>query len=870
MLSIVLEEASGDSYISKRAVPAGTAITDETFWALHSKFSQQIKDMSDQLTETEQRIRTDNETTSQGVFTDNALTREHVDQHLSETSRELTNRVDAAETSMNQQRDAFNNAKDQLNSRMDAVLAAGTGDGETEIKDACVDADGMQHETLGAAVRSIGHEVKEAREGLGGVEYPHLIDAMRSFSSPFVFQHRLVIRNSNAVLNNKNDLTRAGYEDITDSAGNVRAVKFTAEILQEYNISSIMGRSTIPLADFRQLLLGKQMVIQFISPISGVINFSLGSSSTSGGGPVDDPNGSPLGADGNLNLNSISYNMTVSEGYNEIVLNLYEDLPQIQRLMEVAEEKRWSTICLSVIPFKWGRVTYVPEVGKSYEFIMAVCDGVTDAADDFRVPSLATAMRTKYALSAEEANHAEQSTYALRSGSAINAENSMNAGIVPLGEEIYTTNAKLRGKIDPESKIVTISFGADAELTTGQGFSIRIGTVGDLKGKKLLLKRKEENGYAFKTMAINFGANYGNRSYFSVPSAVTVLADNLYELDFDRFVASAVAGGISASDEVMCWMMIFGNHEWDTTVLEDGAEVVNQYQLFEELSSAFVYSQEIAELSAKVVSLIAERDDLSSRIAALSEQVTGISDQSDELRQNRGNVLWGKKWFATGDSFTSGGSVEEDKYFTDEPYKGKLKTYPLFIGRRNNMEVINDSISGSIMALDKSYLADPDNVSIKTRNPFSYTRYLSIPEDVDYITLWFGINDAGHTNLGTIDDESNETFYGAWNSVLEWILTNRPWAHVGIIITNGSSADYRNAEREIAKKWGIPYLDMMGDDQVPVMTLGRENSLGLCKKAYDLRRTTFAVGHAPTGDSHPCWQAHEYESTFIEAFLRRL
>lgn len=212
MLSIVLEEASGDSYISKRAVPAGTAITDETFWALHSKFSQQIKDMSDQLTETEQRIRTDNETTSQGVFTDNALTREHVDQHLSETSRELTNRVDAAETSMNQQRDAFNNAKDQLNSRMDAVLAAGTGDGETEIKDARVDADGMQHETLGAAVRSIGHEVKEAREGLGGVEYPHLIDAMRSFSSPFVFQHRLVIRNSNAVLCKKAyDLRRTTF-----------------------------------------------------------------------------------------------------------------------------------------------------------------------------------------------------------------------------------------------------------------------------------------------------------------------------------------------------------------------------------------------------------------------------------------------------------------------------------------------------------------------------------------------------------------------------------------------------------------------------------------------------------------------------------
>lgn len=57
MLSIVLEETSGDSYISRRAVPSGTAITDETFWALYSKYSQQIKEMSDQLTAAEQRIK---------------------------------------------------------------------------------------------------------------------------------------------------------------------------------------------------------------------------------------------------------------------------------------------------------------------------------------------------------------------------------------------------------------------------------------------------------------------------------------------------------------------------------------------------------------------------------------------------------------------------------------------------------------------------------------------------------------------------------------------------------------------------------------------------------------------------------------------
>ena len=82
MLSIVLEEHSGDSYISKRAVPAGTAITDESFWGLHSKFSQQIKDMSDQLTETEQRIMADNDETEAAIKRDNVSTKQALEERF--------------------------------------------------------------------------------------------------------------------------------------------------------------------------------------------------------------------------------------------------------------------------------------------------------------------------------------------------------------------------------------------------------------------------------------------------------------------------------------------------------------------------------------------------------------------------------------------------------------------------------------------------------------------------------------------------------------------------------------------------------------------------------------------------------------------
>jgi len=90
MLSIVLEETSGNSYIARRAVPSGTAITDTYYWMLHSLYSQQIKDMSNQLAATEQRIKADNDATEAAIRQDNAETREHVDSSLQETTETLT------------------------------------------------------------------------------------------------------------------------------------------------------------------------------------------------------------------------------------------------------------------------------------------------------------------------------------------------------------------------------------------------------------------------------------------------------------------------------------------------------------------------------------------------------------------------------------------------------------------------------------------------------------------------------------------------------------------------------------------------------------------------------------------------------------
>lgn len=225
-----------------------------------------------------------------------------------------------------------------------------------------------------------------------------------------------------------------------------------------------------------------------------------------------------------------------------------------------------------------------------------------------------------------------------------------------------------------------------------------------------------------------------------------------------------------------------------------------------------------------------------------------------------GNVLYQKKWVSCGDSFTAGGYATADDYnvknFLYGKNYGKQRTYPYYIEERNNMIVVNEAVSGSCMTSGAGPIG-----------AFSDNRYKQIPGDADYITLYFGINDDNYSApIGTIDDTTNTTFYGAWNIVIDYLITNHKYAKIGIIITNGSSPQYTEAERNIAKKWGIPYLDLEKDYNVPLMHRVNERE-ELTDRVKSLRMQSFAVSEY---NRHPNYLAHKYESTFIENFLRSL
>lgn len=258
---------------------------------------------------------------------------------------------------------------------------------------------------------------------------------------------------------------------------------------------------------------------------------------------------------------------------------------------------------------------------------------------------------------------------------------------------------------------------------------------------------------------------------------------------------------------------------------------------------------------------------ISNTFNIVQRKYISVKDKLNDTISTFSNILYGKKWVACGDSYTHGdftgyidsngkSGIESDAY---DKTMNMYKTYPWWIAKRNGMTLVNEAINGSTMAYPKS--GNPEDT-----NAFSYERYKNIANDADYITLWFGINDSSKCNLGRKGDGDVNTFYGAFGTVIYYLVTRHPKAKIGVIITNRSTFEFRQATREVCNAYGIPYLDMMGDIKVP-MIFGREESTGINKNIIGTRNAQFVVSST---NSHPNLYAHEYESTFIENWLRSL
>lgn len=174
-LTIVLHEASGDSYISRRPVPAGTVIGDQNYWMLYSLYSAQIHEAEQHLNEatedvrnrisaseqkvssalsaTEQKVANDLASTKQAMSEDLHATKTSMSEELNQTQQFLTEKVDAADENFRQGREEMNDNTASLKQQINNLIGARTT--TTELVDLRMDAEGAFYETAGEAVRSI-------------------------------------------------------------------------------------------------------------------------------------------------------------------------------------------------------------------------------------------------------------------------------------------------------------------------------------------------------------------------------------------------------------------------------------------------------------------------------------------------------------------------------------------------------------------------------------------------------------------------------------------------------------------------------------------------------------------------------------------
>ncbi len=240
-----------------------------------------------------------------------------------------------------------------------------------------------------------------------------------------------------------------------------------------------------------------------------------------------------------------------------------------------------------------------------------------------------------------------------------------------------------------------------------------------------------------------------------------------------------------------------------------------------------------------------------------------LSDNNVEMAKTRlgitTDILSGKKWAVAGDSFTAGDFTGvTEPTIPSGKYVGQLAVYPYLIGNRCNVVIQDLSKGGRTLAL-------AEGGTSSTNSFINY--YQTIAADADYLTIYFGINDSHQSiPIGTISDSVTSSFYGAWNTILSWLITNRPQLHIGIIVSNGcDSDDYRIATIAIAQKYGIPYIDMNGDSRTPCMI--RSTNANIDSSIRNQRTSNWRVSST---NGHPNAECHAFEATFIEEFLRTL
>ena len=253
-----------------------------------------------------------------------------------------------------------------------------------------------------------------------------------------------------------------------------------------------------------------------------------------------------------------------------------------------------------------------------------------------------------------------------------------------------------------------------------------------------------------------------------------------------------------------------------------------------------------------------------------------IEDTIDELRdsipsESVGNILFGKTLVCCGDSITYGADMTGDELVTPaiESYQYSAYTkkwtkwtanepaaYGYQIAARNNMVFYNGGVSGACVQ---------GSGGTSTVPGFSVAdgEYTLLPDNIDYLTLFFGWNDTATGSLGTINDTTNDSYYGGYNVVLPYLINKYPYTKIALIVPFGTDVGHRQAIRDLANKWGLACFDMYKEGTP--LYWGKEPDVDVDASIVTANREKF---WAQTNSPHPNIHGHFQIGTMLEAFLR--
>lgn len=356
--------------------------------------------------------------------------------------------------------------------------------------------------------------------------------------------------------------------------------------------------------------------------------------------------------------------------------------------------------------------------------------------------------------------------------------------------------------------------------------------------------------------------------YFASSGATTASGWNWYKMPVqigDSFVIHTAAG-----QSARAWYVLAS----DNSVLEydsySGTPKVDDWELTIGRSDvsylAVNLKTDMTEFS--ILKEVKREIFVNSKKVLIKDEI--LDDYLDRTFNHKENILYGKTLCCCGDSITYGADMDAEgivsvptinsyqwsaytkkwtKWTADEP-----AAYGYQIASRNNMTFYNGGVSGATVQASGGTITVPGFSDVDGE-------YTLLPDHIDYLTLFYGWNDTAYGSLGTINDTTNDSYYGAYNVVLPYLINKYPYTKIALIVPFGTDANHREAIRLLANKWGLACFDMM-QGGTPLY-YNKEESVGVDASIVASNRAKFQANGA-----HPNYRGHYQIGTMLEAFLR--